>query len=113
MFRTFAIATVIAASLFSSAAVIAADEKAKEVTLTGTLVCGKCGLNEPGKCTNVLQVKEGDKTVNYYLADKGSGEGYHEGACGGGKVEGVKVVGTVAEKDGKKWVTATKVDAPK
>jgi len=38
----------------------------KEVTLKGTMVCGKCTLKLKGvtKCTNVLQVKEGGKTVN-------------------------------------------------
>ena len=91
-----------------------ATEKAevKEVTLTGTLVCAKCGLKEAGvkKCTNALLVKEGNKTVTYYLADAGNGEDYHEGLCGGGKKEGAKVVGTVTEKGGKKWVKATKVE---
>ncbi len=84
----------------------------KEVTLTGTLVCAKCGLKEAGvkKCTNALQVKQGDATVTYYLDDKGSGEAYHEGLCGGGTKAGAKVTGVVSEKDGKRWVKATKVD---
>lgn len=87
----------------------------KEVTLTGTMVCAKCGLKEEGvkKCTNAIQVKEGDKTVTYYLDDKGNGEDYHDGLCGGGKKEGAKVTGTVAEKDGKKWVKVTKVEEKK
>jgi len=92
-----------------------ADEKpaAKEVKLTGTLVCGKCSLKEDKACTNVLQVKEGGKTVNYRIVDKGAGETYHEGVCGDGKVENVKVTGTVSEKDGKKMVKASKVELPK
>lgn len=87
----------------------------KEITLTGTMACAKCGLKEEGvkKCTNAIQVKEGDKTVTYYLDDKGNGETYHEGLCGGGKKEGAKVTGTVAEKDGKKWVKVTKVEEQK
>lgn len=87
----------------------------KEVTLTGTMACAKCGLKEEGvkKCTNAIQVKEGDKTVTYYLDDKGNGEDYHEGLCGGGKKEGAKVTGIVAEKDGKKWVKVTKVEEKK
>lgn len=86
---------------------------AKEVKVTGTLVCGKCALSETKKCTNVLQVKEKDKTVNYYLDDKGAGEEFHEGVCGGGKLEGVTVTGAVTEKDGKKFIKPTKVDVKK
>ena len=89
-----------------------ADDK-KEVKLTGSLVCGKCQLKQTPKCSNVLQVKEGDKVVNYRLADKGNGETYHEGVCGGDKVENVTVTGTVTEKDGKKTVVPTKVELPK
>jgi hypothetical protein len=91
---------------------IRAEDK-KEVKLTGTLVCGKCTLKMTPKCSNVLQVKEGEKTVNYFLDDKGNGETYHEGVCGGEKVEGVTVTGTVSEKDGKKLLTATKVEVAK
>jgi hypothetical protein len=85
----------------------------KQVKLTGTLVCGKCNLHQAKKCTNVLRVKDGTKTVNYWLADKGNGETYHEGVCGGGTVEHVTVTGTLTEKDGKKVVTPTKVDVKK
>jgi hypothetical protein len=76
---------------------------AKEVTLEGTLVCAKCGLKEAGvkKCTNALQVKDGAETVTYYLDDKGNGEDYHDGLCGGGTKAGAKVTGTVTEKGGK------------
>lgn len=95
---------------FTSATI--ADEKpaAKETKLTGTLVCGACKLNESKKCTNVLQVKEKDKTINYWLTDKGNDEPYHEKVCGGGELKDVTVTGVVAEKDGKKTVKASKVD---
>lgn len=87
----------------------------KEVTLTGTMVCAKCGLKEPGvkKCTNAIQVKDGEMTVTYFLDDKGNGETYHEGLCGGGTKAGAKVTGTTSEKDGKRWVKATKVEEKK
>ena len=88
-------------------------EDKKEVKLTGTLMCGKCSLKITPKCSNVLQVKEGDKTVNYFLDDQGAKEAYHEGVCGGDKVEGVTVTGTVTEKDGKKYVKPTKVETKK
>ncbi|MDB5310563.1 MAG: hypothetical protein JWO38_4765, partial [Gemmataceae bacterium] len=78
-------------------AAVADKPAAKEVKVTGTQVCGSCKLNETKKCTNVLQVKEKDKVVNYYLVDKGNKEEYHDGVCGGGQVEGVTVTGTVTE----------------
>ncbi len=101
-----------AAAALGTAWTATADDK-KETKLTGTLVCGKCSLKATPKCSNVLQVKEGDKVVSHYLTDKGNGEPYHEGVCGGDKVENVAVTGTVTEKDGKKTVKPTKVELPK
>ncbi|WP_439624601.1 DUF6370 family protein [Gemmata sp.] len=110
MIRAMFAAVAVASALAAGAAALAAD---KEVKLTGSLVCGKCKLKETAKCTNVLQVKEGDKVVNYYLDDTGAKEAYHEGACGGDAVEGVTVTGTVTEKDGKKTIKPTKVETKK
>jgi hypothetical protein len=87
-------------------------QEQKEVTLKGTLVCAKCTLKEEAKCTTAVQVKEGDKTVTYLLEDKGNAETYHEPVCGGGKETGT-VIGTVSEKDGKKWIKPTKVEYTK
>jgi hypothetical protein len=105
------------ASFISAAAdkPAAADEKpaAKEVKLSGTMVCGACALDITKKCSNVVQVKEGGKLVNYILDDKGNQEKYHEGVCGGGKIEGVTVTGTVSEKDGQKYIKPSKVDIKK
>jgi hypothetical protein len=112
MIRSTLTAVVVAAGVCAFGAVAMAEDK-KEVKLTGTLVCGKCNLKMTPKCSNVLQVKEGDKVVNYFLDDKGMGETYHEGVCGGDKVEGVTVTGSVTEKDGKKYVKPTKVDTKK
>lgn len=96
-----------------TASPVAAGEPTKDVKLTGTLVCGKCHLKSTAKCSNVLQVKEGDKVVNHLLEDKGNGEPYHEDVCGGDKVEGVTVTGIVTEKDGKKSIKPTKVELKK
>lgn len=86
---------------------------AKEVKVTGTLVCGRCKLKETKACSNVLLVKEGGKEVKYYLTDKGNDESYHEEVCGGGELKGVTATGTVSEKDGKKTLKVTKLDVPK
>lgn len=115
MIRTMFAAVALTTALLGFGAVALADkpEPAKEVKLVGTLVCGKCALSIPGKCSNVLQVKDGDKLVNYFLDDGGAKEAYHEGVCGGDKVPGVTVVGTVTEKDGKKFIKPTKVEMKK
>lgn len=87
------------------------DDK-KEVKLEGTMVCGKCKLKETDACSNVVQVKEGDKTVNYYLKDDGVKAAYHKDCC---KADvKVKVTGgTVTEKDGKKSLEGAKVEVVK
>ena len=87
---------------------VLAQDKSKEVTLKGTLMCAKCSLGKTSECTTAIQVKEGDKTVTYYLDDKGAGEEHHEPICGGAKKEGT-VVGTVREKDGQKYIKPSKV----
>ena len=90
---------------------IQADDK-KEVTLKGTILCAKCALKETKKCQNAIQVKDGDKTVTYYLDDKGMKEGYHESVCGGEKKEGT-VTGAVSVKDGKQIIKPSKVEYAK
>lgn len=112
MIRSIFAAAAVAAGLWAVGVVATAEDK-KETKLTGTLMCGKCSLKMTPKCSNVLQVKEGDKTVSYILDDKGNGEDYHEGVCGDGKIEGVTVTGNVTEKDGKRYVKPSKVDLPK
>ena len=84
-------------------------EDKKEVTLKGEIMCAKCELKEAKKCQTVIVVKEDDKDVTYYFKDKGTKEEYHEAVCGGGRKEG-SVKGTVSEKDGKKWITPSKVE---
>src|SRR5262245_32408807 len=91
------------------ASVIVAQEKAKEATLKGTILCAHCTLGEGDKCTTAIQVKEGDKTVTYYFEDKGAGESYHEPICGGAKKEGT-VTGKVEQRAGKNYITPSKVE---
>jgi hypothetical protein len=101
------------AVVFTLVVVAQAEDKKdqKEVTLTGKIVCGKCTLNETAKCSNVLQVTEGGKEVNYYLKDKGKPEKYH--SCAPSSSKKATVTGTVATKDGKKMLTPTKVTVNK
>jgi hypothetical protein len=112
--RTFGLVVGIALSSTLLVSGLWAQDKSKEVTLKGTILCAKCALKEKGltKCQTAIQVKESGKDVVYYLDDKGMGENYHEEVCGGTKKEGT-VKGTVYDKDGKKYVKPSKVEYSK
>jgi len=96
----------------STSRLLAADAAGKEVTITGTMVCGKCSLHETDKCQNVVQVEKDGKTVNYYLKQNDVSKAAHDPICGGSS-EKVTVTGTVTEKDGKEMMTPTKIDVVK
>ena len=85
-----------------------ADE---EKTITGEGKCAKCALKETKECQNVVQVKEGDKTVTYYLVQNEVSKKFHENICQESKK--VKATGTVKEVDGKMQLTPTKIELVK
>ena len=82
---------------------------AAEKTLDGTLVCAKCALNKADakECQDVLLVPEADgKTVEYYVTKNKIAEDSGE-AC---TLEiKATVTGDVSEKDGKLWITPSKI----
>lgn len=82
-----------------------------KITLTGEGKCAKCALHETDKCQNVIQVKEGDKTTTYYLAQNKVSKDFHENLCK--HPEKISVTGTVKEKNGKKVLTASKIELAK
>ena len=85
-----------------------ADED-KTVTLAGKLACGMCVLKDGSKdCNAVLQVQDGEKTVNYYLADNEVTKKFHDKICNA--TVAVSVTGTVTEKDSKHILAATKIE---
>jgi len=99
--------TAIAAAMFVLAfTTFLRAENAKQVTLEGRLQCAHCALHEGDKCRDVLMVKEGDKDVRYDVVLTGDAKGQH--VCQGAK--NVKITGTVARKDGKNILTATKIE---
>ncbi len=53
---------------------------AKEITVTGEGKCAKCALKKSDSCQNVVEVKEGDKTITYYLTGDVS-KGFHKNLC--------------------------------
>ncbi len=83
----------------------------KEVTLKGTLTCAKCDLHETTTCQNVLEVKQGDTMTKYYLTDNKVSTDNHPAVCHA-PMSDVTVTGTVAVKDGKNVLTATKIVMP-
>ena len=90
-------------------AVFAGDDS-KDITVTGSISCGKCTLHKADvkECQDVLMVAgEGGKSTEYWLVKNDVAEAFGH-ACKGEKA--ATVTGTVKEKDGKMWLTATKVD---
>jgi hypothetical protein len=95
------------AAMFLFVNLVRADDA--PVTLKGTMTCAKCGLKIADKCQSVLQVKNGDTTTLYYIADSDASKGTHDKVCTAA-VDNVTITGTVADKDGKKWITPTKIE---
>src|SRR4051794_15050300 len=97
--------TVLAAAAVSAgepAPAAAAKADSKEVTLKGTLGCGKCSFNEAKACENVLKVPaEGStgKVETYLLADNEVSRANHEKVCG--PASPATVTGTVSPGKGK------------
>ena len=108
MFLTVAAGLLLA----GSTSLFAADAASKEVTITGTMVCGKCTLHETKSCQNVIQVQQAGKTVKYYLAKNDVSDAMHGDVCHGDSKQ-VTATGTVVETDGKEVLTATKLEAAK
>jgi hypothetical protein len=76
-------------------------------------MCAKCTLKkaDAAKCQNVLVVADKDgKETHYYIAKNDVSDKLGE-VCTGKTP--VSITGTVAEKDGKKWITATKIEEAK
>ncbi len=86
---------------------LAADE-----TYTGSIMCAKCTLKKADatKCQDVLVVKDGDKTTEYYVEKNAVAEKFGH-VCKDEK--SAVVTGTVSEKDGKKWITPSKMEEKK
>lgn len=101
-------AVTLAGTTFSANA---QDKKDDVKKLEGKLTCTKCALSETDKCGHALIVKEGDKSIKYYLNDKGGAEKYH-GKCCKADVDAT-VSGKVSEKEKKKFIDEPKVEFKK
>jgi hypothetical protein len=98
-----AVALVVAVGLVGTA-------YAAETTLTGSVMCAKCTLKQAGakECQDVLVVKgDKDTTTEYYVVKNAVSEKFGH-VCTGEKP--AVVTGTVAAKDGKTWITPTRME---
>ncbi len=83
----------------------------KEITLHGTLGCGKCSFREATACQNVLKVKNGAKEDTYVLADNAVSQANHDKVCG--PTSPATITGAVSKPDkrshGRKVLTASAI----
>ncbi len=98
---------LVLALLIAVASVAAAGDS--PVTLTGKIACAKCTLKQGGPCQDVLVVT-GDNAGQYYIAKNAVFDKFGH-TCRGEKA--ATVTGTVMEKDGHKWITATQIELVK
>ena len=88
-------------------ALVAGAYAADEMTVSGTVVCAKCNLKKADatKCQDVVVAADG---TQYYVAKNAVSEKFGH-VCKGEKA--ATVTGTVTEKDGKKWIEPSKMEA--
>lgn len=90
--------------------VIGSSGHAADQTFTGKIVCAQCTLHKADahECQDVLLVTDAKNvTMEYYIVKNDVAKDAGE-ACTG-EVPAT-VTGTVSEKDGKQWLTPTKID---
>ena len=100
--RLFVLAALLCAFV---APAVAADE-----TFEGSMVCAKCYLKkaEAKECQDVLLVARADGTkAEYYITKNEVAKKAGEACTTAVKA---KVTGTLAEKDGKTWLTPAKIE---
>src|SRR5262245_47233997 len=78
----------------------------KEVTLKGTICCGKCELKVDAACATVIKVKEAGKDVVYYF-DPAGHKAHHKAICTEPKEGTVK--GTVTKQGAKMIIKVSDV----
>ena len=89
---------IVAGLLVMGSGIEAGEKKDKEVTLKGSITCGKCDLKVDKKCATVIVVKKGDKETVYYF-DPAGHKKYHGDVCTAAKAGSVT---GVVSKAGKK-----------
>ena len=80
---------------------------ADETTVSGKVICGKCSAGKAATCQNMLVTADGQE---YWLAKSDAATKFGH-ICKGEK--NAKATGTVEEKEGKKWLTASAMEEVK
>jgi hypothetical protein len=106
--KTYRVLSVLACALLFTGMARAASET---VTINGEAMCAKCELNLQDHCQTVIQAKEGDKTVNYFVAANDVAKAFHPKVCTSTAM--VTATGTVETVDGKRVLTATSIEIKK
>jgi hypothetical protein len=88
----------------SSLAIFAADTQ----TIKGKGECAKCSLKKTESCQMAVTTKDG---TTYLVENNDTSKKFHKNICT--EEKDVEVTGTVSEKDGKKMITASKIDLAK
>ncbi len=104
--RTLLASVAVLGLAFAFLTNVDAGDKGKEVTLKGTITCGKCDLGKDKACATVIVVKKGDKETVYYF-DKASHKKYHGDTCTEAKKGSVE--GTVTTAGDRKIVAVKKL----
>jgi len=100
-------------SLLACALMLAGTARAADETRTiiGEAMCAKCELQLQDKCQTVIQAKEGDKIVNYYLAPNDVAKAFHPTVCHG--TAQVTATGTIKTVEGKQVLTVSTIEVKK
>jgi len=86
--------------------------RAEDVKITGEASCAKCALNLTPECQNAITVTGKDGKKEVILAEQNAvAKDFHSVICQ--DPSKVKAEGVIAEKDGKKVITLTKIEEAK
>jgi hypothetical protein len=104
---------LLSVSLIAAAMILVAPvwaEEAAIVAIEGEMQCAKCSLQLAGveKCQDVVvaAAEDGEQTIYWVVKNDAAKQAGH--TCEGKK--SVRVTGTLAEEDGKSWITAESVE---
>lgn len=105
MIRVGLVLTVLAA--------LAVPAWAAEETLTGKIMCAMCTLKKADakECQDVLVVTDAKGGTTEYYVEKNAVAKKAGDVCTGAVA--ATITGTVSEKDGRKWIAASKIEHTK